>query len=183
MVYDGLMIDPAIGTLIAGALALLFASAAVHKLQDLATFSASFRAYRVLPWAGLLGRLVPLAEGLIAAALLLPATRSAGALAAVALLLAYALALSVNLARGRTDLSCGCGGVNERRPIAAWMVWRNLALALLGALLLLAPAERPLAAVDFLTVGAGIVVATLLYMSLERLLGEVAARRAAWGER
>ena len=94
------------------------------------------------------------------------------------LLLAYAAAIAINLRRGRRDLACGCGGPHERRPIAAWMVWRNLLLSgLLGALLLPWSA-RPMAAADAITIGAGTAVAALLYMSLDRLLAQITPRAA-----
>ena len=74
------MIDPAIGTLLAGAFALLFASAALHKARDLALFAQVLAAYRVLPGAARLAWLVPLTEVLVGAGLLLPGDpRSRGA--------------------------------------------------------------------------------------------------------
>jgi len=45
------MIDPAIGAVLAGAFALLFVSAALHKLRSLQRFAEVFRAYRLLPEA------------------------------------------------------------------------------------------------------------------------------------
>jgi hypothetical protein len=176
VVYDvGCMIDPAVGALLAGAFALLFASAAFHKLLDLGRFAAAFRAYRVAPPAlGALALLVPLLELAIAAALLLVRSRGAAAAAGAALVLAYAAAIAVNLGRGRRDLDCGCGGPRERRPIGPWMVWRNIALAALLAALLLPRAPRPLGVADALTIGAGTAVAALLYMCVEVLFGRVA---------
>ncbi len=50
-----------------------------------------------------------------------------GALMGGALLALYALAMAINLARGRRDLDCGCGIV--RKSISASMVVRNLLLA------------------------------------------------------
>ena len=125
------MIDPAIGTLLSGAFALLFASAAFHKARHFAHFAAVFRAYRLVPPALPLAALVPMLELSVAAGLLLPVARPAAAVTGAALLLLYATAIGVNLRRGRHDLSCGCGGPDERRPIAAWMVVRNLLLAAL----------------------------------------------------
>jgi hypothetical protein len=174
------MIDPAIGTLLAGAFALLFASAALHKARAPAHFAEVLRAYRVLPASLHVSWLVPVLELAAAAALLLPGARTAGALGGAALLLLYALAMAVNLKRGRRDLACGCGGAHERRPIAVWMVWRNLALACVLGALCLPWVIRPLQAVDCLTVGAGVAVAALLYMSTDRLLARVAPRAALW---
>ena len=178
------MLDPAIGALLLACLTLLFASAALHKLRDLPRFSEVLRAYRVLPEDAVrLAPLVPLAELSVAAGLVAPAVRFGAALAGAALLLVYAAAIGVNLGRGRRDLACGCGGADDARPIAPWMVARNLTLALLLAVTLLPWRERPLLATDALTVGGGAVVATLLYVCLDRLLGRVAPWTQALGGR
>jgi hypothetical protein len=180
VVYDGVtMIDPAIGALLAGAFALLFVSAAFHKLRSPQRFAAAFRAYRVLPdSAAALGWLVPLLELTVGASLLVRSSRAGACAAGAALLVCYAAAISINLQRGRRDLACGCGGPDERRPIAPWMVWRNLLLAGLLGVMLLPWSARPLTAADALTIGAGTALAALLYMSLERLLDRVAPRSA-----
>jgi hypothetical protein len=173
------MIDPAIGALLAGALALLFMSAAFNKLRSLQRFAEAFRAYRLLPEAvARLSWLVPALELMAGVGLLARRSRAGASAAGAVLLLAYAAAIAINLWRGRRDLACGCGGPHERRPIAAWMLWRNLLLAgLLGALLL--PwINRPMAAADAITIGAGIAVAALLYMSLDRLLAQITPRTA-----
>lgn len=173
-----LMLDPAIGVLIIACLALLFASAALHKLRELGRFTEVLHAYRVLP-AGAegLAPLVPVLELAVAVGLFTPA-RAPAALAGVALLLGYTGAIAVNLARGRRDLDCGCGASDATRPIAPWMVARNLILALLLAATLASWGLRPLAPTDALTVGAGLAVATLLYGSVDRVLGHLAPRTA-----
>jgi Methylamine utilisation protein MauE len=174
-----LVLDPAVGALIIGCFALLFASAALHKLRGLGHFTEVLRAYRLLPaGAERLGAGVPLAELAVAAGLLAPVTRAAAALTGVALLACYAAAIAVNLGRGRRDLACGCGGAQDARPIAPWMVARNLLLGLALAVTLVSWKSRPLLPTDALTVGAGIAVAALLYASLDRLLGSLAARTA-----
>jgi hypothetical protein len=180
VVYDVLlMIDPAVAALLAGAFALLFASAALHKLLDPARFGAAFRAYQVVPPAlGHVSLLVPVLELAIAAALLATDSRHGAAAAGAALLLTYAVVIAINLGRGRRDLDCGCGGPRERRPIGAWMVWRNIALGGLLGLLLLPQASRALDATDALTIGAGTVVAALLYMSVDVLSGRAALHAA-----
>src|ERR1700716_183312 len=131
------MIDPAIGAMLAGALALLFVSAAFNKLRSLQRFAEVFRAYRLLPEAvARLSWLVPALELTVGVGLLARRSRAGASAAGAALLLAYAAAIAINLQRGRRDVACGRGGRLERRPIAAWMVWRNLLLAgLLAAVL------------------------------------------------
>ena len=169
------MIDPAIGVLLTGCFALLFASAALHKLRDLTRFAEVVRAYRMLPEGGVrLAPLVALAELAVAIGLLAAAVRSGAALAGAALLVGYAGAIAVNLGRGRRDLACGCGGFDDARPIAPGLVVRNLVLALLLGATLLPWQARALLPTDALTVGAGSAVATLVYLSLDQLVGRAA---------
>jgi hypothetical protein len=173
------MIDPAVGVLLAGAFALLFAGAALHKFTDLRHFAEVFRAYRIgPPVLAPLAVLVPLLELCVAAGLLLRDARALACAGGALLLTIYAAAIAINLARGRRELTCGCGGPNDRRPIAAWMVARNLVLGALLAALLAPWGARALGAADVLTVGAGILIAALLYMSIDALLARVAPRGA-----
>ena len=171
------MIDPAVGALLAGAFALLFVSAALHKVRSLQRFSEVFRSYEVLPQgAARLAWLVPLLELTVGAGMLNAISRRGACAAGAALLVCYACAIGVNLGRGRRDLACGCGGPDERRPIAAWMVWRNLLLAAVLAGMLLSWSVRPLEPADALTIGLGTAVAALIYASVDRLLGRVLPR-------
>jgi hypothetical protein len=173
--------DPALGILLASAFALLFAQAAWHKWRDRQRFAATLAAYRLLPsWlAAAGGYLVPLAESMVAVLLLVPPARPVATLCGAGLLLAYAMAIAVNLRRGRREIDCGCTGPADRRPIAAWMVWRNLMLAVvLGAI---APAwgARPIGGIDVLTILAGLVASVLVYGTVDRLVGQVMPRTAA----
>jgi len=175
------MLDPAAGIPLLAALALLFASAAWHKLRALPQFRAVLVAYRVLPAAvsGRVAWIVPLLELAVAAALAWPATRPAATAAGAALLVAYAGGIALNLARGRRDLDCGCAGPGDRRPIALWMVARNLLLAACLGIAAVPWSPRALVAVDILTIGGALAVAVLLYAALDRLLGQVMPRSAA----
>jgi Methylamine utilisation protein MauE len=176
------MLDPAIGYLLLGCFALLFLSAALQKLRALPRFAEVLHAYRVLPAGAVrLAVLLPLLELTLGLALLVPSTRMAAAGAGAALLALYAGAIALNLARGRRDLACDCGGFDEVRPIAPWMVVRNLLLASLLVATLLSWQVRTLLPTDLLTVAGGVAVATLLYASLDRLLGRVVPRTAAFG--
>lgn len=176
-----LALDPGIGGALIGALALLFAQAAWHKWCGLARFGEILAAYRLLPdgLLGVLRVLVPAVEAAIAAALILPAARPWAAAAGALLLAAYAGAMAINLHRGRRDLDCGCAGPAERRPIAAWMVGRNLLLAALLALGGQPWDARQLTATDFVTIAGAVCVLALLYATLERLLGQIMPRTAA----
>jgi hypothetical protein len=170
-------LDPAVGALLTGSFALLFASAALHKLIDLPRFTAVLEAYQLFPVSvARLGWVVPVAELALALGLLGGVLRPPAALTGAALLAAYGAAIGINLRRGRLDLACGCAAAGERRPIAPWMLWRNLILAALLAATALPLKARPLLATDYLTVTAGIAIAALLYASIDRLLGQLLPR-------
>jgi len=93
-------------------------------------------------------------------------------------LIVYAFGMAINLARGRRDLDCGCGTARDRRSIAAWMVWRNLFLAAALGIAAFPWSPRPLDLSDLLTVMGGLTVGVILYLALDRLLGDVAPRAA-----
>ena len=155
------MPDPLLQLTIALSLAALFGTAVVHKLLALAEWPSVVRNYRLFPeaLAGVVAATLLCAEGLTAGALLWASTRQAGASIAAALLLSYAAAIGANLRRGRTHIDCGCFGSRLRQGIAAWMVWRNLLLALLALTLLLPASPRPLSPIEIVV--AAVLVATL----------------------
>jgi hypothetical protein len=175
------MIDPVPALLIVLSIAVLLAVSASHKLKDLPLFSTTVVAYRVIPEraARRLAWSVPGIELGLAAALLWPPSRAWGLLGAMGLFAAYAAAMARNLARNRRDLDCGCAGPGHRRPIAAWMVWRNLALATASGFAALPWMARPFSGADLLTIAAGFAAVSTLYASVDRLLGDVAPRALA----
>jgi Methylamine utilisation protein MauE len=168
-----MILDPAIGLLLVAALALLFASASLHKFRDLRRFEEIFAAYGVLPilarwhlsWA------IPLLELGVAGGLLFNDSRPYAAAVGIVLLASYAGAIGINLKRGRRDLACGCGGPDERRPIARWMVWRNVLLALALASTFSPWTPRPLDFTDGVTVAFGLLTFALLYLCVDQLMG------------
>jgi hypothetical protein len=168
-----MMLDPAIGLLMVAAVALLFASASAHKLRDLKKFDEIFSAYGVLGavarWR--LSWLVPVLELAVAVGLLFDVSRPYAATVGTVLLLAYAAAITVNLRRGRRDLACGCGGPDERRPIAPWMVWRNVLVALILAAALAPWTARPLSFTDVITLTFGLLTLALIYLCVDQLMG------------
>jgi uncharacterized membrane protein YphA (DoxX/SURF4 family) len=172
------MLDPAAGSLLVGCYLSLFATAAAHKLRDLKQFADVFAGYGLAPavirWR--LSWLLPVMEILVARGLLLPASRSIAALVAAALLLTYAIAISINLRAGRELVACGCGGPDQR-PIAGWMVWRNLLLALGLGLATRPWSARKLEWTDGATVAFGLTSIALLYSCAERLLGDLGGTR------
>jgi tellurite resistance protein TehA-like permease len=173
MRYHGAMtLDPAIGLLLVAAIALLFAAASAHKLRDLKRFDEIFAAYGLLAWVSrwYLTWVIPVLELAVAVGLFFDASRPYAAGVGILLLTTYAAAIAINLGRGRRDLACGCGGPDERRPIASWMVWRNgvIALALLS---ILAPwTARTLNFTDGVTVVFGLSTLALIYLCIDQMM-------------
>jgi hypothetical protein len=164
--------DPVVDAILRGSLALLWLSAAVHKLRDLPAFGAAVGDYELVPAAATraaAGALVA-AELATGAALLATPTRAPALLASALLLALYAAAIGVNLLRGRRHLDCGCAGPAQRRPVSGWLVARN-ALVAAVALAALAPVHaRPLAWIDAVTVLAGVCAVAALYTTADHLL-------------
>ena len=169
---SALVADPAVDLLLRGALAALFASAALHKLRDGAAFRAVVHAYRLVPDAVVAAApAIAAGELAVAAALLLPSTRIAGAVGVVALLALYSVAIAVNLARGRRSIDCGCGPLGARQPISEWLLVRNGALVTVALLAMRAPAERALLWVDWLTIAGGVAAAACAWAAAHTLAG------------
>lgn len=164
-----MMIDPLVTIVIATSLALLFLLAARHKIMAQRRFEAQLAAYRILPESLVspVARVLPWLEIAVAASLLFAITRPAGALIAALLLATYAVAMGINLTRGRSQIDCGCGDTPQ--ALSGLLLLRNVMLAS-GALLLLAPvATRPLSMLDMLFAGLFVAACSLSYSMFEQL--------------
>jgi len=187
----GLCLDPLVALLLQGALALLFASTAWHKLRDLPGFEAVVTGYGLLPraWAPLWAHALVLGELAVALALVWGATPWAGAGPAVraasagviGLMTVYAAGLGINLARGRRDLDCGCSGpAMPRQTIAPWLLARNAVVAGAAALLLLPLRPRALHWVDGVTWVGGVSVLALCWIAVHGLAAAAAPAPVEW---
>jgi hypothetical protein len=167
--------DPIVDMTVRVGLAALFAAAAVHKVRAPAFFRSTLLAYRIMPAAlvPIVARAVPATEA--AAALLLVGRRVPGLVGAAALLAVYALAVGLNVARGRRDLDCGCAGPAARRPISGWLVARNASLAAVALVVATPVHARVLTWLDSVT-GIGTLLAfTAAYAATDRLLAQAPA--------
>ena len=181
------MIDPLLPKVIALGFAVLFIGAAWHKLSGAGRFEAVLRDYRLLPVFASrpLTLLIPgveLALGLSWISGLLPRTT---ALASAALLATYALAIGVNLVRGRIYIDCGCGlgaASNGEQPLSPGLVARNILLIGLVGLTLVPVAERDLGIMDYVVVLTGLLTAILLYAGSGQLIKNRAVIRT-WREK
>lgn len=111
---------------------LVFLGALLHKMFDFVEFQGYVADYRLLPEflvkpAALF--LLVMEAGVVLLILWAP-TRPWALVLAVSLLALYALAITVNLRRGRTHVECGCGGALQW--LSGALVWRNLILMVLA---------------------------------------------------
>ena len=137
------------------------------ELQD--RFRAALVDYRLLPAGACGAAAVALvgAEALVGVALFVPTLAAVAALAAAGLLGLYSGAIAVNLARGRRAIDCGCMGPAGRRELGWELVARNVALVAGAAMCALPSAPRALVWIDVFTIGAGVLVAALLYAAID----------------
>jgi len=110
-------------------IALLMMRAALHKVADEGRFEGLIADYRLAPeWAlKSLRVLLPALEIAAAGALCLAPSQPAGAALAAGLLLTYGAAMALALARGETEIDCGCGG--PALPLGWSLVARNVILS------------------------------------------------------
>ncbi|MEO8973319.1 MAG: MauE/DoxX family redox-associated membrane protein [Ktedonobacteraceae bacterium] len=126
-------------------LGVLLLSVGMSKFARLRQFQQGIQEYQVLPstpqskraFSMVLATGIPLAEllaglGLLSGFWLVPAI-----VLAIALFVVFCIAITINLVRGRRDLSCHCGGAIGNHLISWWLVGRN-GLFIIGLVLLLA---------------------------------------------
>ncbi|HEY0003755.1 MAG TPA: redoxin domain-containing protein [Pyrinomonadaceae bacterium] len=111
----------------------VFGLAAAGKLTDRAGTLRAIKGFGVPGALAIpLGWLLPLAELLVALALLFSAYAWLGALGALALLLLFIAGIGINLARGKAP-DCHCFGQIHSAPVGPSILLRNLGLASLAA--------------------------------------------------
>jgi len=174
-------------------LGLLLLSVGASKLARPGQFRRSIQDYQLispaldsrLALSTLLAYGFPVAEivaglGLISGLLLVPAL-----VLAIILMLIFSTAMAINLARGRTDLSCHCGGAIGDHRISWWLIGRNGFMILGFLFLLFTPADlftvatlarSPSAVSATLWMNAALPVALLVGMILVALVLFNAAR-------
>jgi len=172
------LIDPVADLALRASLALLLATSALAKLRDLTSFDAAVAGYELLPerLARPAARVFVALELALAPALLWSGVRVAAACVVAALLSLYTVGIAVNLARGRRDIDCGCGGPAGGQAISGSLLVRNgvlVAAALACSLPRVARAWSPL---DFFTLLAAVATGALLYAASNTLLRSWAPR-------
>jgi hypothetical protein len=163
-------------------LAIVLARACWHKLDRYLETVGFAQGYGLVPdaWAARLVRALTVAEAATVLALLVPATRPLGGLAAAGLFAGYGLLMAAVLLGGRSRIECGCGGPPQL--VSAFTLARNAGLTALG----LAVAVLPVATVppaDALVAIAAALVFAAMYGVAERLASHLPHIRQDEGSR
>lgn len=178
----------AIGLAGAVGVGLVFLQAALAKLRHRDLLAGVIANYRLLSPAltGPAALLLPPAELAVSFGLLLggvwPSVQLVAALGAIVLLLVFAAAMGINIARGRSQIDCGCGRSQLRQPLSWLLVWRNLALA--GLLMPLAmPLDLPAPTSPDLAIALAGGLAVFVIVQLFNAIGALAASPLAASRR
>lgn len=109
---------------------ILFFSTAIHKVRYRKRHVQAIKAYEIIKeeWASLFFYIFLIFEGYISLSLIFTGFTIYNTLVCLLLLSVYTIAVGINLARGRRNLSCGCGGVLESEQLNFGIVFRNLFL-------------------------------------------------------
>ena len=173
------MIDPLFIYLSSAFIALYFLLSGIHKFMNLDRFCATLNDYELLPdrLAKPVARLLALLELVIGGVFVLLSVQvfAVGSMswpsyAAAWLLLLYAVAMAINIYRGRTNIDCGCSFQARKTPLSYGHLLRNMALACLSLVPLFPASERDLTHVDVMHILLGLVVVAMVYLSTEALL-------------
>lgn len=174
------MLDPLIIKAISIGLGLMFLLAAYHKLSSGAEFRVTLLEYQLLPeWLiSPASRIIPMTEILLGCSWLLSYAQALTAAASASLLGVYALAIGINLRRGRVHFDCGCsfgGKDGNEQFLSGGLVIRNLILMATALITLLPATTRLFGIGDYATLTAVLVAATLLFAGANQLIANRAA--------
>jgi uncharacterized membrane protein YphA (DoxX/SURF4 family) len=113
--------------------ALIFLTAAYGKLRHGAAFQGVIANYRLLPEALVapVAYLLPPVEALLGTGLLLGLGSPWPEAAAASLLVLFAVAMGINIGRGRRHIDCGCFQSALKQSLSWKLVVRNIVLSLL----------------------------------------------------
>jgi Methylamine utilisation protein MauE len=167
-----MFVDITISYILRFLLVYVFLRAVLHKLGGYSHFKAQLGSYRLLP-----APLIPafsfflifvegfLVFGLLAKEWLYPSFISAAVLAV------YAVAMSINLIRGRDDLDCGCSGPSGSGQRLNWaLVIRNGVLAFFALATALPITSRAQSMQDVYTVLLASIAVIFIYASIEQAI-------------
>lgn len=106
----------------------VFAHGFWHKFRAFDEYIENIAQYQLVPEGLLLfvSRMLMVTEAFIALGILIPSVRTVAAVACMALLIIYIMAITLNLVQGRHHIACGCGG--EHTTLSIGLVLRNICL-------------------------------------------------------
>ena len=161
------MVEMALATV-----AIIFLVGAWQKLRDLMAFEIAIEAYELIPTVLVrpLAIALPLLEITAAITLVIVLTRPLGAALALVVLAMVTGAVAINLLRGRTDVGCGCGGLEDEQTLSWALVMRNMLLAIFVVSSFAGAALRALTWLDYFSIAAGAVCFYGLYLLANQLI-------------
>ncbi|MCB1692043.1 MAG: hypothetical protein KDI19_04710 [Pseudomonadales bacterium] len=167
------MIDPLLPGIVAVGFGLLWLFASMHKLGEHGIFEATLADYQLLPTSLVrpVARLLAYTEGCLAIAWIVRAQPVYVVGISTALLSLYALAMGINIVRGRTGISCGCSfaATGEDARLSWWLVLRNLGLVAVAFIALVPTTGRHLGAADYMVIVAALLACALLQVAIGQL--------------
>lgn len=174
---SSLVIDPVVSTVALATTSIITLTLALPKVTRQSDLRQAVAGFQLLPQVLVapFALALPIVEVAATLACLVPATRSLGAAALAALFVLFAFALGINVARGRTDIDCGCNGFRQTGGPAAHSIgWAHVArVLLLAALAALAGVPQSARAVvwfDYLSVLGATLCAVAAFFTLDVLL-------------
>lgn len=172
-------VDITISYILRFLLVLIFLRSVLHKLSDYHQFCSELKSYRIVPeyLSRVFAPSLLFLEGYCALTLLIQGWLHPAIIGATLLAL-YAFAMSINLARGRTDIDCGCSTALVFRQSISWaLVARNMALTGIALVGVLPVVSRDLAPLDAVTIACASVAIMFVYGSIEQALANGQRRR------
>ena len=157
-------------------LALVLVYAGLSKVFRPNQLASVVRSYEILPKkvASAVGYVLPSVELGVGGGLLFSSSARAASGAAAALLILFSLGIAVNLARGRTDLSCGCFGVSDNDRVGpATLVRNGLLIAISLLVLLIRPSEvadSRVLPLETWIIAAALLITVAIILQLRRLI-------------
>lgn len=148
-------------------IALVLITAGVGKIQHWAEFLGVVANYRLLPGSLVkaVGYALPPVEIALGVSLFIPPLSPWTSLCVGALLIAFAAAMAINIARGRRHIDCGCFQSALKQSLSWTLVVRNVVLTFLIVISGLMPETllRAASAVEAVATG------TILFIVLQTL--------------
>ena len=160
----------------------VFGPALLHKVRERPRFSAALHAYQILPSSMVtpVVWLLILAEIVVTVGLII--TPELALRWALCLFAGYGVAIAINVARGRSEIDCGCG--DEPTPVSWRVLLRNMVLvglALIGIYLTGTNIYAPELSAGTVLLGISLgLTGWILYLGFEQLIANSGRHQRLW---